>query len=64
MTDLKEMENEVRAIKKDGLLWGACMTPCLALLQYLPYPKSYISRRHALSVAESFVLELVESCLP
>lgn len=22
--DLKEMEEEVRSIKKDGLLWGAC----------------------------------------
>ena len=25
--DLKDMENEVRAIKKDGLLWGASMVP-------------------------------------
>lgn len=23
-TDMKEMENEVRKIETDGLLWGAC----------------------------------------
>lgn len=22
--DMKELENEVRAVKKDGLLWGTC----------------------------------------
>ena len=30
--DMKELENEVRAVKKDGLLWGTCKSylVCLA----------------------------------
>lgn len=31
VADLKEMEEEVRSIKKDGLLWGACEFPLFLL---------------------------------
>jgi hypothetical protein len=29
--DLAKLEAEVRAIKKDGLLWGACKSPAQVL---------------------------------
>jgi len=33
-TDMKEMENAVRSIQMDGLVWGACKLHTLSLYRY------------------------------